>query len=236
VCAIPFSLSSTAAAGRGRKLSLRIRIILNLIQSVLLLAVAISLGLWSANLMGLGAPVLRALLSHRPISHLFWPMLLPAVVCGVIGSVIALLGDFMFFADRLPLREQNLASTIPFWQSLLASFYGGITEEIFTRLFVFSSLAWFLSKALKAAGALTDPELWLVNLVVAVIFGLGHLPLTRTVMGLTPLTITRALVLNGVPSLIFGWLYWRFGLEAAMISHFCADVIIQSAGFIRGRI
>ncbi|MCA9910883.1 MAG: CPBP family intramembrane metalloprotease, partial [Anaerolineae bacterium] len=35
------------------------------------------------------------------------------------------------------------------------------------------------------------------------------------------------LVLNGVGGVVFGWLYWRYGLEWAMIAHFAADMIIQ---------
>ena len=39
--------------------------------------------------------------------------------------------------------------------------------------------------------------------------------------------MTRAIVLNGVGGLVFGWLYWTFGLEAAMVSHFSADIVIH---------
>jgi membrane protease YdiL (CAAX protease family) len=44
---------------------------------------------------------------------------------------------------------------------------------------------------------------------------------------LNPLVITRALVLNGVGGLAFGWLYWKQGLESAMIAHFSADVVLH---------
>jgi len=233
VCAVPYSSSITSIAGRGRTVPFHTRLILQVVQSALLLAVAISLGLWSAHSIGLGAPALESLLSHRPISPLFLSMLLPAAVCGVIAAVIALLGDALFFAPRLSLQVRNLASNVALWQGILVSFYGGITEEIFARLFVFSSLAWLLSRPWQSAAGLTTSELWLTNLIVAAIFGVAHLPITRAAIGLTPLTIARALALNGAPSLIFGWLYWRYGLEASMIGHFCADVVLQSAGFLK---
>jgi len=33
--------------------------------------------------------------------------------------------------------------------------------------------------------------------------------------------------LNGIGGIIFGWLYWKKGLESAMISHFSADIVLQ---------
>jgi membrane protease YdiL (CAAX protease family) len=89
---------------------------------------------------------------------------------------------------------------------LLASFYGGITEEILVRLFLFSSLAWLLSMLWHSTGG----GWWFINIVVAVMFGVGHLPLARAAMGLTGLTVTRTLLLNGVAGLLFGWLYWEY--------------------------
>jgi membrane protease YdiL (CAAX protease family) len=43
---------------------------------------------------------------------------------------------------------------------------------------------------------------------------------------LTSLVIVRAIVLNGIAGLVLGWLYWKRGLESAMIVHFTADLMI----------
>jgi len=40
-------------------------------------------------------------------------------------------------------------------------------------------------------------------------------------------TITEAIVNNGVIGIIFGWLYWKKGLESAMIAHFSSDVVLH---------
>ena len=34
-------------------------------------------------------------------------------------------------------------------------------------------------------------------------------------------------VLNSLAGIAFGWLYWRRGLEAAMIAHFAADLVLH---------
>jgi len=44
---------------------------------------------------------------------------------------------------------------------------------------------------------------------------------------LTPLVILRTVVMNGLLGIVLGWLYWKRGLEAAMISHFSADIILH---------
>jgi len=33
--------------------------------------------------------------------------------------------------------------------------------------------------------------------------------------------------LNGIGGMVFGWLYWKKGLEFAIISHFSADIVLQ---------
>jgi hypothetical protein len=44
---------------------------------------------------------------------------------------------------------------------------------------------------------------------------------------LTPLVITRTVVLNGLIGIAAGWLFWKRGLETAMISHFSADIVLH---------
>ena len=78
----------------------------------------------------------------------------------------------------------------------------------------------------------TSGAFWIAIVVVAVVFGLGHLPATSAVTPLTPTVVSRALVLNGIAGIAFGYLYWRHGLEAAMIGHMSAHLVMQIPGFI----
>ncbi len=39
--------------------------------------------------------------------------------------------------------------------------------------------------------------------------------------------LSRALILNGIGGVAFGWLYWKIRLEFAMMARFSADVIIH---------
>jgi len=91
-----------------------------------------------------------------------------------------------------------------------------------------SLLAWLISRVWKdAEGKPTAGGMWLVIIVASVLFGLGHLPATAQLAPLTPLLVTRAIILNGVAGLAFGYLYWKRGLESAMLAHFSADILLH---------
>ena len=62
--------------------------------------------------------------------------------------------------------------------------------------------------------------------LAAIIFGLGHLPITASITTITPIVVTRAIVLNGIGGVVFGWLFWKKGLESAIIAHFTADIFL----------
>lgn len=103
------------------------------------------------------------------------------------------------------------------------------------RLGLFSLLAWLLAKIIHTPEGLpTAGVLWGVNFTVAVLFGLGHLPATAALVPLTPLMIIRALLLNGLAGLVYGYLYWKYGLEAAMLAHFTSDIVLHviAAGLV----
>jgi membrane protease YdiL (CAAX protease family) len=70
--------------------------------------------------------------------------------------------------------------------------------------------------------------MWIAISLAALLFGLAHLPATRAVgLPMSPLVIARAIVLNGIGGVAFGWLYWKRGLESAMIAHFSADIVVH---------
>jgi len=143
----------------------------------------------------------------------------------IAGILIVLIGiPFNKFIPEL----LSLQAPVTFWKALLASFYGGIAEEILLRLFLVSLFVWITFKIKKDKdGRPTVFGIWLSIILAAVFFGLGHLPATAQITNLTGIVIVRAVVLNGVGGIIFGWLYWKKGLESAIIAHFSADIILH---------
>jgi membrane protease YdiL (CAAX protease family) len=90
-----------------------------------------------------------------------------------------------------------------------------------------TAILWVLSKLVKGDIIKNKLVMWSSIIIAALVFGLGHLPITSSLIEITPLVVLRALVLNGIGGVVFGRLYWKKGLEAAMIAHFSADIIIQ---------
>ncbi len=68
--------------------------------------------------------------------------------------------------------------------------------------------------------------------VAAVLFGLGHLPLAASLWPLTFAVVLRTILLNAIGGIVFGWLFWRWGFECAVIAHLAADFALQGLGAV----
>lgn len=227
VAVLPYLLTLQADALRELPLPLELLLPLQVAQTAVLLALVVGVGLLAANRTGLGAPLLARWLARRPVRHDLRALLVPSVVPAVLAAAVVIAADLALFAPRLP-QDLSLPPHPPAWQGLLASLYGGITEELLLRLGLFSVLAWLATRIGRGPGGRPGTSaLWAINAVVAVLFGLGHLPATAALLPLTPLVVARAVLLNAIPGMVFGHLYWRRGLEAAVLAHFAADVVLH---------
>ncbi len=193
----------------------------HLIETAVLYAICISVGLFLAKKVGMGAPILQDYFDGKQIdtSRLI-RFLKIGLVCGVLIVVAVVAVDYFAFYQIAVSLNSKFKPEL--WKRALACFYGGICEEILMRLFLTTTLAWIFLKIKKS-----DLSVWLAIIVATLVFGLGHLPATATLIALSPLVILRALVLNGIAGISFGWLYWKKGLEAAMIAHFTTDVVLH---------
>jgi len=135
---------------------------------------------------------------------------------------------------RLPKALLGSARDTSLPQNFAASLYGGINEEFLIHLLGMSAVAWLLSRIWHTqAGLPTDTVFWTANIVMAVGFGLGHLPaIKKLVDRITPFLLTRTLFLNGALALACGWLYWHYGIEAAIIAHLTADIVYHVVGTV----
>ncbi|MCV4861147.1 hypothetical protein OFB63_34375, partial [Escherichia coli] len=69
-------------------------------------------------------------------------------VAGVAGLLTGggLLALDRLFAPLLPPTAQGTLPAVARWKRLLASFYGGINEELLLRLFLMTLVAWLLGR------------------------------------------------------------------------------------------
>ena len=70
--------------------------------------------------------------------------------------------------------------------------------------------------------------MWAAIIIAALAFGALHLPTVHAVTALTPAVVARTLVLNALGGVVFGWLFWRRGLEAAMIAQASAHLAMTA--------
>ena len=197
-----------------------------MIQTLVIFSVAIFVGLLLANRVGFSMPVLEGWLEGREVGNYLRSILGISIGLGLLAGLVIVVLSQLF--TPVATTFQGVELSVPLWKGFLASFYGGISEEIVMRLFLMTLIVWIIFKIKKTDdGKPTTWGIWIAILVSAVIFGLGHLPVTGAITAITPLIIGRAILLNGVGGIVFGWLYWKKGLESAMIAHFSADIILH---------
>lgn len=203
---------------------------LALLQNGVLLTAAIFIGMILSERIGLRMPLIRAWATgEHPLNPK--AIVLPGMLVGAAVGVVLVAMEALFFLRHLP-EAMHPFFEISLWKRLLASvLYGGITEELVMRLFLLSLVAWLLGRWWKTTEGMPTPgAFWGAIILVAVLFGLGHLPATLAITPLTQVLVVRALVLNGVAGVAFGYLYWRHGLEAAMLGHMSAHLVMQVPG------
>jgi hypothetical protein len=234
VLVLPYAFTKIPADLLSKAPSMYVLVPVEVLQGALFLGVMTMAGLFFANRTGLGAPILEAWLDGQNIGPKLRSILVPSVLIGVVGTLIIIGLEILVFEPAIRNQNPVTADAISLWnepaawKGLLASFEGGMTEEIELRLFAMSLFAWlghFLRR--NADGTPTSTVLWSANVIAAVLFGVGHLPLLSAMAPLTTIIIIRTIVLNGLLGIAFGYLYWKRGLESAMLSHFSADLLLH---------
>lgn len=205
-------------------------------QSAILFAAFISLGLLLAPRAGIEMPVLQRWLYNRA-GPLAKNSARTPLLAGVAMAAILLLVFYLYFLPRIPEWPVGVEAAMPIWKRLLSCLYGAINEEIVARLFTLSLLLSLLRKIAREQSPQVSPIIfWIANLIVAGLFALGHIPAAKVFLQITPLVIVALVTINGSASLLFGYLCWKRGLEAAVLAHFSADFTLHVIGpmFFRG--
>lgn len=222
VVAVVWALLPTLAAHQALlPMPLWAVVLLSGLQTAVLLAVAVALGVVLASRVGLAAPGVSAWLQGRPVMPALRPQLMPGLWGGLAGA--AWLWALSLIAPDA-LKSSAPASAMSWGVKLL---YGGITEELLVRWGLMSLLLWLGWRlAQRGQGApRTGLRVMAVGLS-ALLFGLGHLPAAQALAGvLTPSVVAFVLLGNAVFGVVAGWLYARHGLEAAVVAHVLAHAV-----------
>lgn len=203
----------------GQKLpSQTVLVGVSIMQNLVIIAVASAIGTVLAPRIGLHAPFFEAFVAGKPVWPPLEPQLIPTLVVGIGGALLFVVVYYGVVRSRLDARtlkiSEYLRQRLGIWGRLL---YGGIVEEVLTRWGLMSLLIWV---GVSLFGDTTSSIVWTAIVITGILFGLGHLP-SHLAMGCqkTPLFIGAVIGLNLWASLLFGWLFWQYGLLAAMLAH-----------------
>jgi hypothetical protein len=210
-------------------------LIQSLVSNLVVFAIVSLLGCFLAARFGLGLPFLEGFLTGSPVKGRTKDAFLRAVLLGVGVGVLILVLDMVVFSPLLASRIGEMPSDLaqgirpPPWEGFLAAISAGVTEEVLFRLFLVTLFAGLGALIFKEEDGRPKPFImWISIVLVAVGFGLSHLPATAAIgLPMDAAVISRAIVLNGAGGIVFGWLYWKWGLESAIAAHFSTDVVLH---------
>ena len=188
----------------------------------------IGLGLWLGPAVGMGQIEIAddstgALSARQRALNL---IVKPLLIGIMLGSVIV-----AFLSNVQVTAPKEKAITLPqAWEGLLASIGAGIRGDLdeIRSPDLFGMGRRFVTR--RFARGSEQPSVaifWIANVLAALGFAAIHIPRRNCFWGLPPGMIAFIFVGNGVPALVFGWLYWHRGLIAAMIASFGLDLVLK---------
>jgi hypothetical protein len=187
-----------------------------LINPAMLVLIATTIGTILYDKVNLSVPLLEKLLDKRDASSFsLKAIMVEGIVLGILAGV-AILAVPYFFKSYLP--EALLESSDNLRLSLITKLlYGGVTEEILCRFGLMTLVVWILYKIFRKVNATTY---WIAIVLAAVLFGLGHLPVVYQVVTEMTFAVYAYIILaNSIAGLLFGYAYWKRGLESAVVAH-----------------
>jgi hypothetical protein len=211
-------------------------VILALVQSAILLAASAAVGLATAPRLGFISLVVERLRGGASIWHRLRAQAPQAIVLGLLTGVALLALDAVLLPlAGLDAEALEAARLEPVPQLILGLLYGGITEELLMRWGLMSLVVWLGWRFLglrTTDGRPREGLVWVAVVVVAIVFGIAHLPALAAAVPMTPLLVARTIALNALGGLVFGWLFWRRSLEAAMVSHASVHIAFALAALV----
>jgi membrane protease YdiL (CAAX protease family) len=152
------------------------------------------------------------------------------LVTGLVGGLLAAVID-QFSAPLWQTADLTIPTLLDGagpMQLILGVLYGGLTEEIMLRWGLLSLLFWALAKALPRGAAC-----WIAVIAAAFLFAAGHLPaVLASGAELAPALLIRILGLNAALGIVYGLLYVRKSLGAAMAAHAGTHLAVFLLGLV----
>ncbi len=198
--------------------------LLSLVNPTILLIISVVLGSLLYDKVDLQLPTLEKLLTGKDSKSIFISQLVYGVFGGVVAGIVLLIISLLF-APSLPVEFVSLGEKLK-PTLLMRILYGGITEEILLRFGLMTLLVWVVYKVWKTLHA---GVYWTGIVFSSIIFAIGHLPIAfLAVPDPSPGLMLYILLGNSLGGIVFGWLYWKKGLESSMLAHMFTHLVLMT--------
>ena len=205
--------------------------LMTLVQPTVLLALSVFAGVNLAPKVRLAAPFAEAVAKRSDATSALKPQIKPGIIGGLAGGALIVLLSFGFNSFLLPETIDRLAKFGRLMPAPTRFLYGGITEELLLRWGVMTLLVWLFFRLFQKRRDTPSAACFVVAILISsFVFGAGHLPVAFLLIPEPGLALIGFIVLaNSVFGVIAGCLYWKRGLESAMIAHMFAHVVMLTA-------
>jgi len=189
-----------------------------ILQTFFMVLVMSFAGAFLSSRTGLHAPLLEALLQGKAELSSFQAILLPTFLYSLLGLIVFLGLYYGIVASILDDHSfkvmANLRRALGVDGCVL---YGGVVEEIIGRWGLLNLIVFF---AILFSKQNSDMVIWIGIVLSGLMFGVGQVPAYLAAGCLSSRRLVYSILLLCLwQSLIFGFLFWQYGLISAIFAH-----------------
>lgn len=174
---------------------------------------------------GLKDPILEGLLAGTLGISSIWPIVLPTIFYSIFG-ILVFCGLYYYLLPKMMLSENDLVIMHRFRSSLRLDglvLYGGVAEEVIARWGLINLSAFFVMLVLQQRNNFI---VWSTIVVSSVIYAVGQIPAYIAAGCSSSRQFIRAVVILYVwQGIIFGFLFWYYGLLSAILAHMLFHIL-----------
>ena len=205
-----------------------------LLNPSFLLLLALVIGYKTAPKVGLACPILLSIIRKDEIHKIISAVIEYIKKGAILGFILAIFITIFSILLNNHHRITNISDevsdlaitnslSLPLITRLL---YGGITEEIIMRWGVMSLFVFVFSKIFSFK-KFRNFAFWLGIIFSAIMFGIGHLPITsKLTENIDFFIILYIIIGNSFFGIFAGYFFWKKGLECAIFIHVFFHIFI----------
>lgn len=156
------------------------------------------------------------------------PALIAALVCTLFFAAFQIAGLTPPLVSKMGLGHISHADqTKLFMLYPLADIGAALSEEVIYRFGIIATLMGLLALVRVSGKNPTNAvAFWVANIIQAAFFGFIHVQQGAVTAQIGSIWLTTALAAPTWSGVVLGYVYRRFGIETAMVTHMAADIMV----------